>query len=139
MLYLNGHTGQGEIAKAWKTSIRSINKWVGLYRDQGLEGLKDKKVGPPVTVTAKVRRQIRAYRDHRLSVHEISQKLHVGLGSVCRVLYSRNRNEWLFDEDALEACLYIDGHVQCYYGKGKLGKINGQILLRHISGSPRQG
>ncbi len=104
MLYLNDHATQGEIATAWKTTIRSVNKWVARYRDQGLEGLRDKRTGPPVTVTDEVKREIHTCRKNRMKVREIAQKLNIGLGSVCRVLYNRTQDELLFpEEEALDA------------------------------------
>ena len=85
-LYLTHGIDQLKIAQAWAVTIRSINAWVAAYREFGLDGLKDKKLGRPQKLNDRTRARIFQLREANHKIPEIAQKVKLSVRSVKRVL-----------------------------------------------------
>ena len=85
-LYLTHGVDQLKIAKAWKVTIRTINAWVALYRELGLDGLKDHKQGRPQKLNTRTRTRIIKLREANYKIPQIAQKVKLSVRSVKRVL-----------------------------------------------------
>ena len=85
-LYLTHGVDQLKIAKAWKVNIRTINAWVALYRESGLDGLKDDKQGRPQKLNTRRRNRIIQLREANYKIPQIAQKVKLSVRSVKRVL-----------------------------------------------------
>ena len=90
MLYLTGAATQRDIAREWKVTFRTVNGWVGTYREEGIVALGDRR-GRPVTITDKIKRSIVACHENGVDVNEIARRLNISTGSVCEVLYGRRK------------------------------------------------
>ncbi len=85
-LYLTHGIDQLKIAQAWAVTIRSINAWVAAYREFGIEGLKDQKLGRPQKLNDRTRARIFQLREANHKIPEIAQKVKLSVRSVKRVL-----------------------------------------------------
>ena len=85
-LYLTHGIDQLKIAQAWAVTIRSINTWVAAYREFGLDGLKDQKLGRPQKLNDRTRARIFQLREANHKIPEIAQKVKLSVRSVKRVL-----------------------------------------------------
>ena len=105
-LYLTHGIDQLKIAQAWAVTIRSINAWVAAYREFGIQGLKDQKLGRPQKLNDRIRARIFQLREANHKIPEIAQKVKLSVRSVKRVLdQSDGEQTELYDlhETAAEA------------------------------------
>lgn len=84
-----------EAAQAMGVSARTVYKWLGRYREEGVSGLQDRTSRPercPHQTCAEKQDQIIALRQERRTYRVISQQLGVGMSTVGRILQSRGLN-----------------------------------------------
>ena len=83
-----------ELSRAFGVSLRSVSRWNCIYNQDGVKGLIDKKrCGAPEKINAQLKAQIRELRAGRVKVNEIARLLNIGIGSVCRVLYTESEEQ----------------------------------------------
>ena len=87
---------QLKIAQAWAVTIRSINAWVAAYREFGIEGLKDQKLGRPQKLNDRTRTRIFQLREANHKIPEIAQKVKLSARSVKRVLQEKTAEQTEF-------------------------------------------
>lgn len=92
-LYLTHGIDQLKIAQAWAVTIRSINAWVAAYREFGLDGLKDQKLGRPQKLNDRTRARIFQLREANHKIPEIAQKVKLSVRSVKRVLEEKTTEQ----------------------------------------------
>ena len=95
-LYLTHGIDQLKIAQAWGVTIRSINAWVAAYREFGLDGLKDQKLGRPQKLNDRTRARIFQLREANYKIPEIAQKVKLSVRSVKRVLEEKTAEQTEF-------------------------------------------
>lgn len=79
-----GHVTQAEAAEMLGMSERTFRRWHVRYRDEGREGLRDRRIGKPSSrraAMAELERMLGLYRDHYQGFtvkhfHELAQKRH---------------------------------------------------------------
>ncbi|WP_311945600.1 IS481 family transposase [Halomonas piscis] len=84
-----------EVAQAQGVSVRTVYKWVRRFREEGLEGLQDRRSRParsPLATDATTVEQIVERRQRRQTYCQIAQALGVGQSTVARILKRKGLN-----------------------------------------------
>ena len=93
-LHRAGHATQGQIASALGLGLRTVNGWVGRYREQGVAGLIDRPLTGRRADPEKAA-LIRQYRQSGHKLNDIARLVNVSLITVKRALARDRENQEL--------------------------------------------
>lgn len=87
---LDDHASHAQVAREYRTTIKTVSKWVRRYRAAGEAGLQDRSSRPhhahPKTLSAKTIRRIGLLRRRRFTIERIAQAVAASPAAVARYL-----------------------------------------------------